>query len=98
MPQQERTMPGQHIQDNGQHIHDLDRRLRELSAAFTDLGNSDDFDELFKIIHFPGWTTWPEVFLVNTVIDAMERAVADSRSLRKALLQGALAISEASAR
>ena len=88
-------MPDQHIHDNGRHIDELDQRLRDLRAAFADLGNTDDFDQLFKIIHLPGWARWPDVFLMNTVVDAMERNLEDARSLRKALLEGALAISEA---
>jgi hypothetical protein len=50
-------MTAQHIDDGDQHIDALDRRLHELSATFASLGASDDFEELFQIIHSPGWTT-----------------------------------------
>jgi hypothetical protein len=90
-------MPAQRIKDNGSHVDELDKRLRNLSSAFTDLGNTADFDQLLKIIHVPGWTTWPDILLMNTVLDAAERAAEDARSLRKALVESALAISGAAA-
>ncbi len=90
-------MSTQHIDDGGRHIEQLDQRIRDLSAAFADLGTSDDFEELFRIIHFPGWTTLPDVFFMNVLVDSAERVVDDARRVRKALLEGARAIGEASA-
>lgn len=90
-------MSTQHIDDGGRHIGQLDKRIRDLSAAFADLGTSDDFEELFRIIHFPGWTTLPDVFFMNVLVDSAERVVDDARRVRKALLEGARAIGEASA-
>lgn len=89
-------MSDPHKQDNGPHVDELDKRLRDLSSAFADLGDTADFDELFKIIHNPGWTTWPDIFLVNTLVDAAERAAKDARSVRTALVECVLAISGAS--
>jgi len=82
----------QHIDDNGQHIDELDRRLRDLSAAFVGLGASDDFEELFRIIHNPGWTTLIDVQFMNALVDAAQRSADDARHLRAALLEGARAI------
>ena len=90
-------MSAQRIDDGGKHIDELDRRLRDLKDAYTDLGTPDDFDELFRIIHFPGWTTVIDVQLMNVVVDAADRAAADARLLRGALLEGARAIGEAGA-
>jgi len=90
-------MSTQHIDDDGRHVEQLDERIRDLSAAFADLGTSDDFKELFRIIHGPGWTTLPEVFLMNALVDSAERAVDDARRVRQALLEGARAVGEASA-
>jgi len=89
-------MPTQHAKDNSEHVKELNRRLHELDAAYVGLGKSDDFEELFRIIHSPGWTTWPEVFLVNALVDAAESNVRDAQRLRKALLEGARAIGEES--
>lgn len=55
-------MATQRINDKDEHVNELNRRLRELKAAYVGLGTSDDFEELFHIIHGPGWTTLPEIF------------------------------------
>jgi hypothetical protein len=86
-------MTAQHIDDGDQHIDALDRRLHELSATFASLGASDDFEELFQIIHSPGWTTLRDVFFVNALLHAAQRSADDARHLRAALLEGARAIS-----
>jgi len=44
----------------------------------------------------PGWTTLPEIFLMNALVDAAESNVQDAQRLRKALLEGARTIGEAS--
>ena len=78
-------------------VDELDKRLRDLRAAYASLGDTADFDEVLRIIHGPGWTTWPDILLINTVLDAAERAAEDARSLREALVEGALSISGAAA-
>ena len=84
----------QRINDKDEHVNELNRRLRELKAAY--VGPSDDFEELFHITHGPGFTTLPEIFLINALIDAAESNVQDAQRLRKALLEGAQTIGEAS--
>jgi hypothetical protein len=90
-------MTDHHIHDNGEHVAHIERRLRALADSVTDAASSDDFDELFKIIHFPGWTTPVEIEFVNSLIDATERSLAGAVQLRGALLSGARAIAENSA-
>ena len=85
-------MAVQHISDKDEHIDALDRRLHDLSAAFASLAAPDDFEELFWIIHRPGWTTVIDVLFVNALIDAAQRSADDARQLRAALLEGARAI------
>jgi len=51
--------------------------------------------ESLHIIHGPGWTTLPEIFLMNALVDAAESNVQDAQRLRKALLEGARTIGEA---
>jgi hypothetical protein len=87
----------QHIHDNGKHVEELDRRLRALAASVADSSSMDDLDELFKIIHRPGWTTIADLAFMHSLIDAAERSVADTSHLRSALLGGARAVAEASA-
>jgi hypothetical protein len=88
-------MSEQHIEDHGKHVDELDERLRGLAADFGDLGSPDDFDELYRIIHQPGWTTPIDIAFMNSLVDAAQRAVEDARYLRVAILQGARAISAA---
>jgi hypothetical protein len=90
-------MTEQHIDDNGKHVEELDGQLRDLAAAFGDLGSSEDFEELFRIIHRGGWTTVIDVAFMHSLIEATQRSVEDARQLRSAMLNGARAIGEASA-
>jgi hypothetical protein len=89
-------MATQYVHAKDEHVGELNRRLLELKAAHAGLGASDDFEELFKITHGPGWTTLPEIFLMNALVDAAESNVRDARRLRKALVDGARTIGEAS--
>lgn len=85
-------MNSQHIDDDGQHIEKLDRRLRELAALFTSLGDTSDIDEVITIIHKPGWTTLPEMVLMNTLVDAVQSAAVDAQHLRAGLRDGAVVV------
>jgi hypothetical protein len=82
------------VNDNGEHVAHIERRLRALADSFSDAAASDDFDELFKLIHFPGWTTPVEIEFVNSLIDATERSLAGAVQLRAELLSSARAITE----
>jgi hypothetical protein len=88
-------MATQHITDHGQHVEQIHARVRSLNAAFAGLGDGEDFDELTAIIHRPGWTTLPEILLVNSLIDAAERSAEQALALRTALVAGARAIGAA---
>ena len=90
-------MGDHHIHDNGKHVAQIETRLRELADAFSDAGSSDDFDELFLIIHRPGWTTPVEVALLGSLIEAAERNLTDAVQLRGAIVAGARAVGETSA-
>jgi hypothetical protein len=87
----------EHIHDNGEHVAKLDARLKALAAGFSDAGSSDDFDELFRIIHAPGWTTLTHLELVTQLVYAAERNLTEAGELRGALLRGANAIAQESA-
>jgi len=77
------------------HVGQIDQRLHILQGAYADFGNTD-FDELFKIIHFPGWTTPAEFFLINSLLDPTEGALKTVIDLHGALVKGAMAIAEES--
>jgi hypothetical protein len=85
------------IDDNGEHVEKLEGRLRALAAGFSEAGSSDDFDELYKIIHRPPFTTPIELELIHLIVDTAERNLAEAAALRGALVQGARAIVEESA-
>jgi hypothetical protein len=87
-------MTAQHIDDSGQHIEKLDRRLQELSATFAGLGNTDDIDELLRVIHAPGWTSLRDVFFVNTLLDVVQQTALDASNQRAALRDGVLLIAK----
>ena len=59
--------------------------------------SSDYWRELFKIIHFPGWTTPAEFLLVSSLVENM---IAQTRTLaqqQQTLLAGARAVTEKAA-
>jgi hypothetical protein len=85
-----------HIHDNGKHVAELEGRLKALAAGFSDAGSSDDFDELFKIIHNPGFTTPVQLLLIHQLVETAERNLAEAAQLRGALMQGARAVAEES--
>jgi hypothetical protein len=90
-------MTDYHIHDNGEHVAELEDRLKALAAGFSDAGSSDDFDELYKIIHRPPFTTPVQLQLIHMIVDAAERNLAEAAELRSALVLGARGIVEESA-
>ena len=87
----------EHIHDNGKHVAELDGRLKALASGFSEAGSSDDFDELFTIIHHPGFTTPVQLELIHQLVEAAERNLAEAAQLRSALVHGARAVVEESA-
>ena len=87
-------MTAQHVDDNGLHIEKLDRRLRELSATFAGLGNTDDIEEMLKVIHAPGWTSQRDVFFVNAMLAVAQQTATNAAQQRAALRDGVLLIAE----
>jgi hypothetical protein len=85
------------IHDNGEHVVHLEGRLKALAAGFDDAGSSDDFDELYKIIHLKPFTTPVQLELINLIVNIAERNLAEATELRGALVRGARAIVEESA-
>ncbi len=89
-------MTDHHIHDNGKHVAELEGRLKGLAAGFSDAGSSDDFDELFTIIHHPGFTTPVQLELIHRLLETAERNLAEAAQLRGALVQGTRAVLEES--
>ena len=67
----------------------IESHIQTIRTTHSALADTSDMDELFKIIHFPGWTTPAEVaFLLNSLesINAQAKQVA---ALRQGLLAAA---------
>jgi hypothetical protein len=83
-----------HIEDKGLHVRQLAERVELLQQAFADPAASDEYGELFKIIHFPGYTTPVQLQLVLALVEAAEVNVQQAAMLRGALLEGSRGIIE----
>lgn len=71
-----------------QEIDALESRLKQLKSALEDLADGSEIDELLGRIHFPGWTTLPEQFLVTGITESLMRQVASVRQLKETLTDG----------
>jgi len=87
-------MTAHHVDDNSEHIEKLNRRLCELSATFASLGDTNDIDEMLRIIHKPGFTTQRDFFFVNTLLNIVQHSALDAAHQRAALRDGVLHIAE----
>ena len=83
-----------HIQDNGLHVRQLGERIQLMQDAYSDPAASDEWAELFKIIHFPGYTTPVQLQFVNALLEAAEVNLRQAAVLRTALLEGGRGIVE----
>jgi hypothetical protein len=86
-----------HIQDKGLHVRQLGERVELLQRAYADPAASEEYSELFKIIHFPGYTTPVQLRLILALVEAAEVNLQQAAMLRGALLEGSRAIIEESA-
>lgn len=67
-------------------IPQLEKHIKALHEAVRVLAVDDDFLELLKIIHSPGYTTPAEFKLVNGVIGLMHAQVRELTTLKGTLL------------
>ena len=71
--------------------HDIDKLIHEIEGLRLDLNRivgSDDWKELMKIIHMPGYTTPAEFYLVSRVVASMRAQTQVLANLQQTLLQG----------
>ncbi|HSX02130.1 MAG TPA: hypothetical protein VLI05_02325 [Candidatus Saccharimonadia bacterium] len=72
-------------------MHDIDRLEREIKALQLDLNKiagSARWIELLKMIHFPGYTTPAEFYLVDNVVKSMAGQVRVLQHLEQTLFEG----------
>jgi hypothetical protein len=86
-----------HLEDDGRHVQQLARKVRQLQKGFADQAASDDYSELFKIIHFPGYTTPAQWRMILGLAEAAELNLRQGVVLRAALLEGSRAVLEENA-
>jgi hypothetical protein len=67
-------------------IPQLEKHIKSLHEAVNDLAQEDDFIEMLKIIHFPGYTTPAEYRLVAGLIAEMTAQVRALTNLRGTVL------------
>ncbi len=69
----------------GHDIEELGKHIRALEVDINKLGG-DEWKELWKAIHCPGWTTPAEFRLVSSVVAHMTAQVAALADLRQSLV------------
>ena len=77
--------------------HDIarfEKKLRTLSSSWKELNDDKEYSELFKIIHFPGYTTPAEFRLVNGLADSMQAVTQVLVNMKKELITSSHAIIE----
>jgi hypothetical protein len=67
----------------------LEKSIHALQDRISVLAAEDDYLELIKIIHQPGWTTPAEFRLVNTIVTTFTRQVDTLDHLKQDLVQAA---------
>ena len=70
--------------------HDIGRLEKSINSVrdrLSTVAAEDDFLELIKIIHTPGWTTPAEFRLVHTLVEAIDRHVEVIDHLKHQLIE-----------
>jgi hypothetical protein len=65
----------------------LEKSIHALQDRISVLGTEDDYVELIKIIHQPGWTTPAEFQLVNTIVTTFTKQIDVLDGLKHDLIQ-----------
>jgi hypothetical protein len=72
----------------------IEQGMKELHDSLTALSSGSDFDEFFRMIHFPGWTTLIDEYFVQMMIAAMQEQVRSVSAQFESLMTGARMIAE----
>jgi hypothetical protein len=73
-------------------VRKLESNVKSIQKALDDLAHEDDFIEMIKHFHQPGWTTPAEFLLVSGVIDQFAAQVDALAATKKLLLVGSKAV------
>jgi hypothetical protein len=72
--------------------HDLsliEAHIQSIKTCHVALGDSTEMDELFKVIHSPGYTTLAEVAFLRSSLDSINAQSKQLMALRQSLLAAA---------
>ena len=70
-------------------IKKLDKKIANLKKTLAGLGDGKHLDELFIIIHSPGWTTLRELAFSMALVDSMTAHAQALTKTQTALVHGA---------
>jgi hypothetical protein len=70
----------------------VESHISSLKSSHAILADTSDWDELFRIIHQPGWTTIAEFTLVVNTLESIVAQTKQLTVLRQGLLAGAKAV------
>jgi hypothetical protein len=73
-------------------VKQLEARIKELTTGFRRLADDTEFEELFRIIPKPGWTTPAEFLFAMGVADSMLAQTKLMMASKKLLLEGSRAV------
>jgi hypothetical protein len=76
--------------------HDLAKiegHIQSMRTAHAALADSSDADELFRIIHQPGWTTPAELAFLTTALESIQAQTRQLTAMRQGLLTAAKLVS-----
>jgi hypothetical protein len=77
-----------------EHIKRFETKISAVKQAVDGLPGDDYFNELFKIIHRPGWTTIAEGVLFETMVDTMLAQTRQLAQMHQQLMTGAQAVGQ----
>jgi len=71
----------------------IEGHIQSMKSAHAALADSSEADELFRIIHQPGWTTPAEVAFLTTALESIQAQTRQLTTMRQSLLTAAKLVS-----
>jgi hypothetical protein len=72
-----------------QELMQVEAHIQALKTSHAALASTDELDELWKIIHRPGWTTPAELAFLLTGLESIKAQTLQLTSLKQGLLNSA---------
>jgi len=73
----------------------VESHIQKVRTAHAALASGGEMDELFKIIHQPGWTTPAELAFLLTALESINAQVAQLAGMQQSLLAAAQLVTSA---